>query len=852
MTPPSIDRPSGVRVSGRRIEIRGTVQGVGFRPWIHRVAVEHGLVGFVRNTSSGVAIEVFGPDAVLDAFMIRLASSAPPAAVIQQVRSSAIPAQPLETFSIAHGNEHADRRVSIPADLPTCDACLAELFDPANRRYRYPFINCTSCGPRFTIAHDVPYDRHTTTMAAFQMCAECQLEYDSPGDRRFHAQPNACPACGPQIALVHADGKVVEPDDPFRKSLRYPVDHVTPRHRGTENTKELLSVPRSLCMSESSTRLTSRVIASVTGALLAGQIVALKGLGGFHLACDATSSDAVRRLRARKRRDEKPFAVMVQDLPGAREVAMLADEEQQLLESTARPIVLTTRRPGCALAPEVAPDNPLVGLLLPYTPLHHLIMREVRRPIVMTSGNLSEEPIAYRNDEALTRLKNIADLFLMHDRDIETPCDDSVARIIDGHPAVLRRARGHVPRPITVDSAFERPVLACGALLKNTFCIGIDDAAYLGPHIGDLENLNTYQSFETSIARMERFIGVTPAIIAYDLHPDYLSTRYALTRPETVKIGVQHHHAHVASVMAERGLRGPVIGVAYDGTGYGTDGAAWGGEVLFARYDSFERVATLRPIPLAGGDAAIRQVWRIALALVEDAFDWHAPVDSLRLFSLVRARDLAVVREMITARVRSPLAHGCGRYFDGIGSLVLMRLEARHEGQIALEWNVIADPSDDSRYEYQVDWQQSPWTIDLRPMVRAVVHDVLAGVPPASISARFHNTIVAATTDVVHAAASIHGAVPVVLSGGCFQNPRLTERLAAALRPQFPVYLHGAVPPGDGGLALGQAVVAAAVARRLPARGAPGLSRPEPVEGRPAVCEGKEKGHVSGGSREDR
>jgi hydrogenase maturation protein HypF len=790
MTPPSIERSSGVRVTGRRIEIRGTVQGVGFRPWIHRVAVEHGLVGFVRNTSSGVAIEVFGPDAVLDTFMVRLVSSAPPAAVIQQVRSSAIPAQPLATFSIAHGDEHADRRVSIPADLPTCDACLAELFDPANRRYRYPFINCTNCGPRFTITHDVPYDRHTTTMAAFRMCAECQLEYDSPGDRRFHAQPNACPACGPQIALVHADGKVVEPDD-----------------------------PRSLCVSESSTRLTSRLIAGVTGALLAGQIVALKGLGGFHLACDATSSDAVRRLRTRKRRDEKPFAVMVQDLTSAREVAVLADEERQLLESTAHPIVLTTRRPGCALAPEVAPDNPLVGLLLPYTPLHHLIMREVGRPLVMTSANLSEEPIAYRNHDALTRLENIADLFLIHNRDIETPCDDSVARIIGGRHVVLRRARGYVPRAMAVDTAFERPVLACGALLKNTFCFGTDDAAYLGPHIGDLENLDTYQSFEASIARMERFLGIAPEIIAYDLHPDYLSTRYALARPEAMKIGVQHHHAHVASVMAEGGLRGPVIGVAYDGTGYGTDGSAWGGEVLLARYDSFERVATLRPIPLAGGDAAIRQVWRIALALVEDAFDWHAPLDALRLFSLVRAQDLAVVGEMLRACFRTPLAHGCGRYFDGIGSLVLMRLEARYEGQIALEWNVIADPTDDSRYEYQVDWQQSPWTIDLRPMVRAVVHDVLAGVSAASISARFHNTIVAATTDVVHAAASTHGALPVVLSGGCFQNPRLTESLAAALRLQFPVYLHGAVPPGDGGLALGQAVVAAAIARRMRSRG---------------------------------
>jgi hydrogenase maturation protein HypF len=552
----------------------------------------------------------------------------------------------------------------------------------------------------------------------------------------------------------------------------------------------------------------------VTGALQTGQIVAIKGLGGFHLACDATSAEAVRRLRVRKRRDEKPFAVMVADVASARDIALLTHQEQQLLESPEHPIVLTARRPDCALAPEVAPNNPLIGLLLPYTPLHHLILREVKRPLVMTSGNLSDEPIAHCNEEAITRLGDIADQFLVHDRDIETPCDDSVARIIDGHPTVLRRSRGYVPRAHAVSPPFDRPVLACGGLLKNTFCIGTGDAAYLGPHVGDLENLETYESFEASIARMERFIGVSPAIIACDLHPEYLSTRYALSRVEAVNIGVQHHHAHIASVMAEHELPGPVIGVAYDGTGYGTDGTSWGGELLLARYENFERLATLRPIPLAGGDAAIRQPWRIALALVEDAFDWQAPLDALRLFSLPRAQDLSVIRGILTARFRSPLAHGCGRYFDGIGSLVLMRPEARYEGQIALEWNVVADPTDDSRYGYEVDWQQSPWTIDLRPMVRGVVNELLAGVPAASISARFHNTIVAATADVVRAAASIHGAVPVVLSGGCFQNPRLTESLASVLRAKSRVYTHGAVPPGDGGLALGQAVVAAAIARR--------------------------------------
>jgi hydrogenase maturation protein HypF len=703
-------------------------------------------------------------------FVSRLETSIPPAAVIHELRWSTIPHRPIDTFSILDSEEHADRRVSIPADLPTCTACLSELFDPADRRYRYPFINCTNCGPRFTITRDIPYDRSGTTMAAFRMCAACQREYDAAGNRRFHAQPNACPACGPQVQLVEPGGALVERDDP---------------------------------------------VAAVAAALVAGRIVAVKGLGGFHLACDATSPDAVQRLRRRKRRDEKPFAVMVKDLVAAREIAILTAEEERLLDAAEHPIVLTTRRDGCGLAASVAINNPLVGVLLPYTPLHHLIMHEVGRPIVMTSGNLSDEPIAHGNEDALTRLGNIADLFLLHDRDIETPCDDSVARIIAHHPSVVRRSRGYVPRPIMVSTAFDRPVLACGGLLKNTFCLGRDETAYLGPHIGDLQNLETCQSFEASIARMERFTRIVPAVVAYDLHPEYLSTRYALARKEIVKIGVQHHHAHVASAMAEHGLAGPVIGVAYDGTGYGTAGTAWGGEVLLARYDSFERVATLRPVPLAGGDTAIRQPWRIALALVEDAFDGRAPLGDLGLFAAVRSQDLSVVREMLAAHFRSPLAHGCGRYFDGIGSLVLMRPESRYEGQIAHEWNVVANPAEVSRYDYEIDCQQTPWTVDLRPMVRGVVHDVLATAPAASISARFHNTIVAATTDVVRKATSIHGPLPVVLTGGCFQNPRLSEGLASALGTHSTVHLHHEVPPGDGGLALGQAVVAAAVARQL-------------------------------------
>ena len=753
---------------GRHIEIRGTVQGVGFRPWVYRLATEAGLAGHVRNDATGVTIEAFGSLEALDAFTLGLETSLPPAASIRELRARVIPAESIASFSIVQSEERLERRVSIPPDLPTCTDCVSEIFDRANRRFRYPFTNCTNCGPRFTIARDVPYDRASTTMAAFRMCPDCRREYEDVSNRRFHAQPNACPVCGPRLTLLMPDGTAVASADP---------------------------------------------IGAVAAALKSAQVVAIKGLGGFHLACDATSSEAVQRLRARKRRDEKPFAVMVADLARAEAFAALTREERRLLTSVERPIVLATRRDDGTLAPEVAPRNPLVGLLLPYTPLHHLLMHEAGLPLVMTSGNLSEEPLAYRNDEALQRLAGVADLFLVHDRDIETRCDDSVARVIASRPMVMRRARGYVPRAIPVSPPFAAPVLACGGLLKNTFCIGVGDSAYLGPHIGDLGNLETLGSFEESVRRMERFLRVVPEVVAFDLHPEYLSTAYALRRDEPLKIGVQHHHAHVVSAMAEHGLSGPVIGVAYDGTGYGTDGTAWGGEVMVAARGAFERVATLRPVPLAGADAAIHQPWRIALALVEDAFEGQGPIEVLPLFAAIKAHDRAVVQQMLDARFRSPLAHGAGRYFDGIGALVLGRPESRYEGQIALEWNVIADPTDDEQYGFDVDTRLSPWSIDLRPMVRAVVGDVLAGVPAAAISARFHNTLVSATAAVVRLAARGRGALPVVLTGGCFQNARLSERLARALRPHLQVYLHGEVPPGDGGLSLGQAVAAAAIAR---------------------------------------
>jgi hydrogenase maturation protein HypF len=759
-----------VSAIGRRIEVRGIVQGVGFRPWIYKLAREHGLAGRVLNDATGVVIDAFGSEVALDEFAEELRHDPPPAAEVAAVSWRTIPAEPLDGFSIMPSVPSAELRVSIPADLATCPECLAEIFDPKDRRYRYPFTNCTHCGPRFTIARDVPYDRAATTMARFTMCEACQREYDDPSNRRFHAQPNACPVCGPQLTLTSNDGRAIDVSDP---------------------------------------------IDGTAAALGRGAIVAIKGIGGFHLACDATNASAVARLRRLKRRDEKPFAVMVADLDAAGRLAVLSDEERALLASVTRPIVLASRREHSPLAANVAPDAPLVGLMLPYTPLHHLLLRAAMCPLVMTSGNLSDEPLAYRNREALERLSMLADFLLLHDRDIDTFCDDSVSRLIAGGPVLLRRSRGYVPRGVRVLPPFDQPVLACGALLKNTFCVGIGDTAYPGQHIGDLENLAAYDAYVRSIDRMERFLRVEPVIVAHDMHPDYLSTRYALERAQPRTIAVQHHHAHVASVMAEYAIRGPVIGVAFDGSGYGTDGTAWGGEILLTELDRFERLATLHPLRLPGGDAAVREPWRIAVALVLDAFDGRMPASLRSRFNGITDAQFEGVARMATSGLNAPPAHGAGRYFDAIGSLVLGRTGAAFEGQIALAWNGIADPREGGGYPFAIDHGSRPWSIDLRLMVHAIVEDLDAGVAPRTIAARFHNTIVEATAQAIESAATAHGDLPVALSGGCFQNPRLTESLIARLSPRFDVHINRRVPPGDGGIALGQAVVAAAIAKGL-------------------------------------
>jgi hydrogenase maturation protein HypF len=757
-------------VEGRRILVSGTVQGVGFRPFVYRLAHDLGVAGRVRNDAAGVTIEAFAPRAALDRFQARLASDRPAAARVDTVRAEPIPAEVVHAFDIVESGGAAERRVAIPPDLATCPDCERELRDAADRRHGYPFTNCTSCGPRFTIALSVPYDRPATTMAGFTMCPACAREYADPLDRRFHAQPNACPACGPRVEIRDRSGAPVPAADP---------------------------------------------IGHVGAALRAGAVAAVKGLGGYHLACDATSATAVATLRARKRREEKPLAVMVADLAAARALADLDPAEEALLAAVERPIVLCRRRPGGPLAAGIAPESPRVGLLLAYTPLHHLLLAAAGVPLVMTSGNLSDEPIAFEDADALARLGAIADLFLLHDRPIASRCDDSVARVVAGRPLLMRRARGFVPRPVRTARRFARPVLAVGAQLKNAFCLARGDEATLGPHVGDLDNLETYAAFEAAVARLERFLAVRPELVACDLHPLYLSTRYARERAAALGaplVEVQHHHAHAAAAMAEHGLDGPALALAWDGTGLGTDGAAWGGELLLAERGRFERLATLRPLPLAGGDKAVRDPWRVALAALLDAEGPEADLAGLPLFDQVSPAELRVVRRMLATGVNCPPAHGVGRAFDAAGALALGRPAARFEGQVALALDGAVDPAAEGAYGFAIEAGEDGLDVlDLRPLWRTLAGDVRGGAASGAIAARFHRGLAAGGAALVRRALARTGPLPVVLTGGCFQNGWVAEGISAALAGER-VFRHEAVPPGDGGLALGQAIVADAVA----------------------------------------
>ncbi len=756
-----------MRQDGRRIEVSGIVQGVGFRPWVYRVASHCGVAGRVSNDAGGVTIDVFGDTEQIEQFIRDLGHDAPEASRIDTLTAQPLPFIDLLTFTITPGLDGPFRSASIPPDLATCPDCLAEMLNSQNRRYRYPFTNCTNCGPRYSILRDVPYDRANTTMDRFAMCSDCELEYRSPEDRRFHAEPNACPACGPRLSAHSYTGATLHVPDPLAFAVR---------------------------------------------TINAQMTVAIKGIGGFHLVCDATSALAVKRLRERKHRPFKPFAVMVKDLDAAVELAELDARERALLESAERPIVLVRRRNNCMLASGVAPGNDLVGLMLPDSPLHHLLLQDIDKPVVMTSGNRSDEPMARHLREALRSLGGIADVFLTHDREIETRVDDSVVRVIAGKPVIFRRSRGYVPQTVPLARPVDRPILACGAHLKNTFCLVSGDRAFVGPHVGDLEGVETIHEYETSIDRATALLGWFPEVIAHDLHPDYLSTRYAIERAGAITVGVQHHHAHVASVMAEHQLEGPVLGVAWDGNGYGTDGASWGGEFLLTTAARFTRLATFRPLRLAGGDLAVREVWRIGLAALADALeDGDIAEPDLPLFRDIPPAARATVHQMLNLGINAPEAHGVGRWFDAFSALFLGRAESHYEGEAALAWNNVADAEERGHYPFRIDQSTSPWQIDPRPMVRAALADARTGLTPATISGRFHNTL----ARIVCAVVETHGddRIAVVLAGGCFQSSLLTEKIINRIGSGRRVFFNEQVPPGDGGIALGQALVADALIR---------------------------------------
>jgi hydrogenase maturation protein HypF len=729
------------------VRVEGTVQGVGFRPFVHGLATGLGLAGLVGNDSRGVFIEVEGDGDAVESFLHGLRNP-PPLAVIERISTRPLETSGHDGFAIVGSGAGGRRGALVSFDSTTCADCLREFRDPADRRHGYAFVNCTNCGPRFTIVTDVPYDRPNTTMAGFTMCARCAAEYHDPRDRRFHAQPVCCPACGPRLVLRDTGGRTL-PGEP---------------------------------------------VAAARALLRQGGILAVKGLGGYHLAATAGDEAAVAALRSRKHREDKPFAVMA---PGLREARLLGDidaAEEALLTGVRRPVLLLRRRTGAPLAAAVAPGNRSIGVMLPYTPLHHLLVAE---SLVLTSGNVSDEPIAYRDEDAFTGLREIADAFLTHDRAIHTRTDDSVIRVFRGREMPVRRSRGYVPEPLPLDVA--GPVLACGAELKNTFCLAENGRAFVSHHIGDLENYETLRAYEEGIAHFGRLFGIAPEVIAHDLHPEHLSTKYALDR-DLPLVGVQHHHAHIAACMADNGWSEPVIGVAFDGTGYGLDGTLWGGEFLVADLTGFTRAGHLLPVPLPGGATAIREPWRMAAA-----YGVPATLDVARR----NAAQWDAVTALGRRGVGAPPTSSMGRLFDAVAAVLGVRDRVNYEGQAAIELEQRADPYEPGTYPVRLSGEE-PFTVAGADLVAAVVADLVAGVAVPVIAARFHHAV----ADLIVAGAvrlrAATGLTTVALSGGVFQNLLLLEAAVAGLEAEgFTVLIHHRVPPNDGGVSLGQAAVAA-------------------------------------------
>jgi hydrogenase maturation protein HypF len=778
-----------------RARVDGTVQGVGFRPHVHRLATELGCSGWVRNDERGVLLEVEGDARAVAALLTRLESQAPPLAAIERVSVQELEPNGGDRFEIRPSHSAATSRAPVSPDSATCEACLRELFDPRDRRHRYPFINCTDCGPRFTIIRAVPYDRPQTTMAAFAMCERCAAEYEDPADRRFHAQPNACPACGPHARLTDAQGAPLD--------VNAGVD----------------------------------AVAAAARCLLDGAIVAVKGLGGYHLAARADDEAAVARLRARKHREERPFALMAPDLDAAQGLVVLNANDRALLCSRARPIVLAPRLPGARVAPSLAPGCADLGVMLPYSPLHHLLARDFAAgaaadaagagagaALVMTSGNVTDEPIAYEDADAIERLSAIADRFLTHDRPIHIRTDDSLARTTaaGGEDGVLmlRRSRGYVPASIPLARAAGRHVLGCGAELKSTFCVAKGARAWVSHHIGDLANLETLRSFRDGVAHFERLFDVAPQIVAHDLHPDYLSTRYAQELPGVELVAVQHHHAHLAAAAAEHGVLGPVVGAILDGAGLGEDGTIWGGEILVGDLAGFERAAHLWPVSLPGGDAAAREPWRMAcswlLACAQSPAAEEPPPIPAALSSEVTPERWEQVARLARSGFQAPVTTSAGRLFDAVAALCGLRARAGYEGQAAALLESSCDPHERGAYPMSVlDGPQpgAPALLDARELVRAVDAELAAGVSPSLVATRFHNGLADTLAQACAAVAGARGLDTVVLSGGVFQNRRLLARTDETLRRSgLRVLIPRLLPPNDGGISYGQ--VAVAVSRR--------------------------------------
>jgi hydrogenase maturation protein HypF len=752
-------------ILGIRIHVKGIVQGVGFRPFVYGLAQELDLAGWVQNTSAGVEIELDGATSELNRFLEALNTQAPPLSKIDSITSENTPLNGFSVFSIIESQVVEGAFQPVSPDVSLCPDCSREMFDPEDRRYRYPFINCTNCGPRFTIINDIPYDRPYTTMAPFEMCEHCAREYYDPLDRRFHAQPVACPVCGPHVWL-EIDGEIL-----------YEKGDAIIQARKLLHEKKILAV---------------------------------KGLGGFHLACDATDPVVVGELRRRKLRVDKAFAVMAANIEAVETHCKVSGSERQLLLSRERPIVILDRAQGAGVVREIAPGQNTIGMMLPYTPLHELLLQpdgERRDVLVMTSGNLSEEPIATENVEARTRLDQIADAFLMHDRNIRTRCDDSVVRVFEDEIYPLRRSRGYAPYPLQLPW-MGSPVLAVGAELKNTFCISRDDYAFLSHHIGDMENYETLQSFEDGISHFERLFRITPEAIAYDLHPDYLATSHAIDRAAKggiPAIGVQHHHAHIASCMAEHKLpsESEVIGIAFDGTGYGDDGAIWGGEVLVSGYADYERAYHLCYVPLPGGDKAIREPWRVALSWMK-----KAGLEIEELPGLIGSIDpgaLDVVLQQIELGINCPLTSSMGRLFDAVASIVGIRSEVNYEAQAAIELEALVEGSETGSYKIEIH----EGVIDPSPLIRSVVSDLSAGMVQSLISAKFHNSMANMVVDVCDQIRETRGLEQVVLSGGVWQNMVFLHKVVPQLRERgYFVLVHREAPTNDGGIALGQLAVA--------------------------------------------